>query len=194
MNRETWLQTATEELKELFGRFGYELPEVHVSAGFPSKGGMSTKKRVLGECWKPAVSADGQSHIFINPMMDSSVDVLGVLIHELIHAWDKGESGHRGAFVSAAKDLGLVGPWTATSVGEELRERLDNLIETIGQYPHSKLNPNLVAKKAQSTRMLKTECAEGSGYIARLTKKWVEEYGTPLCPCHQIEMELEVKE
>lgn len=189
MNRESWLQAATDELAKFFGEFGYELPEVHVSPGWPSKGGTSTKKRVLGECWKPDVSEDGQSHIFISPMLDSSVDVLGVLVHELIHAWDQGESGHRGKFIEAAKDLGLVGPWTSTSVGEELRERLDNLVETLGDYPHSKLNPSLVKKKVQTTRMIKTECIEQSGYIARLTRKWLDEYGAPYCPCHNEQME-----
>lgn len=190
MNRETWLEKATEHLREYFEEYGYELPKVHVSAGWPSRGGMSTKKRVLGECWKPEVSKDGQSHIFINPMMDSSVDVLGVLIHELVHAWDRGVSGHRGDFIVAAKKVGLEGPWTATSVGDDLKEKLENLVEVIGQYPHSKLDPTQVAKKKQSTRMIKTECTEGSGYIARLTKKWIEEYGAPICPCHNEPMEV----
>ena len=186
VNREGWLEAAVTEVSALFD---FELPPVRVAAGWPSRGGTSLKKRVLGECWKPGVAEDGVSQIFLNPMMDDPIQILGTLTHELIHAWDKGEHGHRGAFVQAAKEVGLLKPWTSTSVGPDLLPLLQSISEKLGDYPHSKLTPS-IQRAPQSTRMLKLECP-CCGYIARTTQKWVET-GLPTCP-QGTEMELEVK-
>lgn len=191
-NREAWFEKAIDRLSHIFAEHGYELPKVRVSTGWPSSRGTSTKKRVLGECWKPATAQDGLSQIFISPVLDDTTQVLAVLVHELIHAWDKGESGHRGPFVAAAKDMGLVAPWTATTPGEALTARLEAIAEDIGPYPHSAITP-AVQRKTQKTYMRKLEAKGCCGYIARATIKWIEEHGTPLCP-HGVEMELEVKE
>ena len=186
MNRESWLEAAVEELHALFD---FELPQVRVSPGFPSRGGTSPKKRVLGECWKPHTAEDGISQIYLNPMMDDPIQILGTLVHELIHAWDKGEHKHSGPFVETARAVGLTGPWTATSVGPELAESLAGISATLGQYPHSKLTPDL-AHKPQSTRMLKLVCKD-CGYVVRTTQKWLDK-GMPSCP-EGNEMEVEVK-
>lgn len=191
MNREQWLTDAIDLLREIMRDLGdVEVPEVRVSPGFPSRGGTSLKKRVLGECWKPSVAKDGVSQIFLNPMMDEPVQILGTLAHELIHAWDKGENGHRGPFVEVAKAIGLTKPWTATSVGEDLKPLLVDISERLGAYPHSPLNPTLVAKKTQTTRMIKLLC-EDCGYTVRTTQKWIDE-GLPSCPFGD-EMIVEVK-
>lgn len=190
MNRETWLENATEHLSRiLHTAAAIEVPRVRVAAGWPSRGGTSLKKRVLGECWKPSVAKDGISQIFLNPMMDDPIQILGTLTHELIHAWDKGEHGHRGPFVEAAKAVGLTKPWTATSVGPDLKPLLVEVAETLGEYPHSPLTPS-VQRAPQTTRMLKLT-ADCCGYIARTTRKWIE-FGLPSCPCGN-EMILEVK-
>lgn len=36
--------------------------------------------------------------------------------------------------------------------------------------------------RKQGTRMLKVQC-EHCGYVARVTSKWIEAKGPPLCPC-----------
>lgn len=76
---------------------------------------------------------------------------------------------------------------TATVAGEDLKARLDEICEDLGDYPHAALNPNV--RKKQTTRMLKVECKE-TGYKARLTAKWLDEYGAPKCPCHDQVMEI----
>jgi hypothetical protein len=190
-NRETWLECAVVEVSALLRTLAdVEVPMVRVAAGWPSSRGTSTKKRVLGECWKPAAAEDGVSQIFLNPMLDDVVTILGVLTHELIHAWDKGENGHKGPFVQVAKNVGLTGPWTATSVGPDLYPLLTDAAERLGPYPHSKLTPG-VQRKVQTTRMLKLTAEDCCGYIVRTTQKWVDE-GMPMCP-HGNEMEIEVK-
>src|SRR5690625_7916726 len=107
-NREAWFEKAIDRLSHIFAEHGYELPKVRVSTGWPSSLGTSTKKRVLGECWKPATAQDGRSQVLISAVLDDSTQGLAGLVHELIHARDKGENGHRGPLVAAAKDRGLV--------------------------------------------------------------------------------------
>ena len=125
-------------------------------------------------------------------MLERDTDVLATLLHELIHAWDRCESGHKGAFVELAKKVGLERPWTATHAGEELQLKLERIAEGLGAYPHVPLEPTMVQKKVQSTRMRKFTCDE-SGYIVRTTTKWFDELGAPVCPCHMNPMEPEVK-
>lgn len=44
------------------------------------------------------------------------------------------------------------------------------------------------AVKKQTTRMLKVECSEGSGYKVRLARSWLDSFGAPSCPCHSLVM------
>jgi hypothetical protein len=186
MNREQWLTVAVEHLENLFDK---PVPDVHVSCGWPSRGGTSTKKRVIGECWKPETSEDGKSHIYVSPTLTEPVAVLSTLLHEMIHAMHP-EAKHRGDFAKTAKAVGFLAPWTQTPESDELKAALQVIAEDIGEpYPHSKVTPS-VQRKVQSTRMLKVQCPE-CGYTARTTQKWLE-VGLPTCPCGT-QMEQEVK-
>jgi hypothetical protein len=184
VTREAWLNAAVEALRPLLAdRAGVEVPaRVQVSVGFP--GGRSMHKTV-GQCWRASCSPDESRHIFISPMLTSPVEVLATLAHELIHAWDDCENGHRGPFRRAAKAFGLEGKMTATHAGPELEGILAQLAERLsvylGVYPHSGLDVGMAAVKVQSTRMVKIECP-GCGYIARTTRKWIET-GLPTCVC-----------
>lgn len=73
-------------------------------------------------------------------------------------------------------------------MGDDLHPRLDKIASRLGDYPHSKLNPAESPIKKQTTRMLKVECPE-SGYLVRMTRKWLDEVGAPKCPCHDETME-----
>lgn len=180
--REEWLVAAVDALRPLFAEAGAELPTVRVSVGWP--GGNGKKNALIGQCWASAASADKVAQLFVSPVLDDAVRVLDVLTHELVHAWDDNKSGHRGAFARLAKKLGLQGPMTATTAGDELKERLAAVVDELGPYPHAAITPALAGIKKQGTRMLKVECASGSGYLVRMTRKWLDEYGTPSCPCH----------
>jgi len=189
--REEWLSLAVKKVSALLEeRCKIEVPAVHVSVGWPSSRGLSEKKRAIGECWKPTTSVDGVSHVFISPILDDPVQILGTLAHELIHAWDKGEHGHRGPFVKVAREFGLVKPWTSTEVDAELlRPALEQIAADLGPYPHSKITPSL-QRKVQTTRMIKVQCPV-CGYTARTTQKWLDQ-GLPKCPDGD-EMEVEEK-
>jgi hypothetical protein len=187
--REEWLVAAVAALTPLFEELGETVPAVRVSVGWP--GGNGRKNSVIGQCWSTKVAADAISQLFISPVLDGAVRVLDVLAHELIHAIDDCQSGHKGRFAKIAKALGLTGKMTATVAGEELTAKLEAIAADLGDYPHAKLaSPadGVEGPKKQGTRMLKAECAEGSGYKVRLTRQWLDEYGAPICPCHGEQM------
>ncbi len=183
--REEWLVAAVAALTPLFEELDETVPAVRVSVGWP--GGNGRKNSVIGQCWATGASSDKVAQLFISPVLDDAVRVLDVLVHELVHAVDDCQSGHKGRFAKIAKALGLTGKMTATVAGDELKAKLEAIAEELGDYPHAALvNPGQGADgpKKQTTRMLKTECPEGSGYKVRITRQWLEEYGAPICPCH----------
>lgn len=183
LTREEWLQAGINGLSEMFGAIGETLPEVYVSVGFPK--GSRGKGKVIGQCHPKGLSEDEKAHVFIHPCLKDSVQVLAVLAHELIHALDNCESGHKGNFARVAKAFGLEGKMTATVAGAELTERLNGLVSVLGEYPHAVLSEG---GKKQSTRMIKCECLE-CGYIVRTSQKWIDELGAPICTCQMGIME-----
>lgn len=175
--REEWLTAATEALRaDLFKRKGAEIPTVRLSVGFP--GGGSARKRI-GEYWKAIATTDGVPQVFVSPILGEPIQALETLVHELVHAVHP-EAGHKGPFKRLAKAIGLTGKMTATKAGAELRAELELLADTLGPYPHASIN--LSMRKKQTTRLCKVEC-ESCGYTARVTRKWIDEMGAPLCPC-----------
>jgi hypothetical protein len=179
--RERWLERGVEELRPVFAEAGVPLPErVRVSVGFPSRGGVGSRKRTIGQCWPKAAADDGVGQIFISPLLAEPVHVLDVLAHEALHAAVGTACGHRGAFVRGCKAIGLTnGKPTQASAGPELRARLEAIAESLGPYPHAALKAKGRVKK-QTTRMLKASCA--CGYIIRLSRTWAER-GLPTCHC-----------
>jgi len=193
LSRESWLQAAVGLARPLFGSAGLSLPEVRVACGWPHTGGTAKKKRRIGECWDPTCATDGVSQIFISPYLDDAVGsqgVLATLVHELLHAAVGLKCGHKGPFKKNMEKVGLTGKATATSASEELQVRFASWMESLGDYPNSKLDLAAIEKKKQSTRLLKCECPE-CGYVCRTTKKWLDEVGAPHCPRHG-EMKAEI--
>jgi hypothetical protein len=74
--------------------------------------------------------------------------------------------------------LWLEGKVTATVAGDTFRDNFAPLIQSLGDYPHAKLNISAV-RKVQSTRMLLAECP-ACNYKIRLTAKW-SSTGLPWC-------------
>ena len=186
LTREQWLTGAVAALTPRFEDLGLTVPPVRVSVGWP--GGRGKKNSVIGQCWSTKASADGVAQLFISPVLDDPVQVLATLMHELVHAVDDNEHGHRGPFIRTARGLGLVGRPTATVASEELALELADLAKGLGEYPHAKLTTLEGGPKKQTTRMLKVACP-GTGYTVRMTRKWIDEVGLPTCPCCNETME-----
>lgn len=186
--REDWLLQATSLLSPLFEsvvdaeQFA-KLPDTRVTCGWPSHGGRSGKRKVLGECWDGAVATDGNAQIFITPLYSKNNDVLPVLLHELAHVVAGGSKvSHTGPFVKIVRAVGLEGKPTSTTAGPELLVRLNTMVtDIIGDYPHASLVVPANDSK-QTTRMLKAKCPV-CDCVYRITRKWLEEAGgTLVCP------------
>lgn len=185
MTREEWLSSAVEELRPVFDPIN-PLPEkIRVTCGFPSVRSTALKKRI-GEHWSPKASEDQTHEILISPVLDDSVEVFAVLVHELAHAATDGD-GHQGRFPATVKSLSLEGKPSQTYAGDAFKQRFKDLIDGLGPYPHAKLNVG--SHKKQSTRMLKAVCP-ACGYTVRLTSKWLA-VGLPICPVDHIEFSAE---
>lgn len=176
--REEWLNAAVAELRPVFEFAKFPLPEsIRVTCGFPSRHARSLNRRI-GEHWSPKASSDNTHEILISPVEDDPLEVFGILVHELAHAATDGD-GHKGRFPSCVKALWLEGKPTATVIGETFKANFQSLIDSLGAYPHSRLNVGL-DRKVQSTRMLKA-CCPSCGYTVRLSSKWAD-FGLPICP------------
>lgn len=186
MNREQWLIQATELLEKLVLVPANEKTDRLVRAKIAVSVGNTTHKKALGECWKRSASEDNDTNqIFITAKINDSAQVLNVLLHELIHAYDDCESGHTGAFKHLALACGLTGKMTSTKPNDELSETFADIVDALGDIPHVKLDPKKSGIKKQNTRMLKIECLE-CGLVIRASKTQVERIAAnhnAECPC-----------
>lgn len=187
-NREAWLQNCAEglapALEEVVGK---DMPNFRISVGFPSRNGLSMRKRVIGQCWNKMVCINGSvHHIFISPLLGDPITVTATVAHELAHAIVGVEHGHKKPFTDAIRPIGLIGKPTATQPNENFIKAVTPLLDKLGKYPHGGMavNPNY---KAAQGRLIKVQCAhEGCQFKARITRVWLdnEKYGAPICPLH----------
>lgn len=183
-NREGWLSALVESMRPLFVAAGHPLPEaVLVSFGFPSKGGMSRKKRTIGQCWSHTVCEDKVTpHVFLHPELPAhdkspaSPAADEVLAHELVHAAVGVECKHRGAFKRCALAIGLEGKMTSTRPSAELHAFLGELTAALGECPHKRLSPGSTGPKGKG-RMLKMECCCSGGRPIRVSRQQGERGG-----------------
>ena len=166
LSRENYLIQATDIMrKSLFKPKGYKVPKVELSISWATHGNNSRntgKAKVLGQCFNRASSEKGINQVIITPNLDGTtidgtLNILGVLVHELVHAVDDCVSGHGKAFKDCATAVGLTGPMRSTGESDELKEYLrKNIIDKLGKFPHAQVN--LSKGKKQTTRNIKVEC------------------------------------
>lgn len=180
-NRERWLANLTKALKPAFKKAGAAIPDnLRITCGWPSRNGAARKKRVLGECWPPNLSADNVYEVFVSPVLDDPVEVAVVLAAELAHAACGPEHDHR--YANVVRALGMGGKPSAPASAAAFEDLLEPILEDVGEYPHGALKPR-AKDKTQTTRLKKVEC-QTCGYTARVTRKWLNDVGPPYCPLH----------
>lgn len=191
-NRETYLENAIGIIGELFTRnASVTVPAVRVSCGFPV--GQRGSKKFTGQTWDRSAAKDGKAQIFITPLLDDTVTVLGVLCHELIHATLGNDEGHGSQFRHVAHAIGLGGRMKDTHPTSTLEEWLKaNVVALLGEYPHAKLSLDDREKGTgtakQTTRYFKCWCPK-SGYVCRASRQWIDQYGPPVSPATKKPME-----
>jgi hypothetical protein len=197
MNREEWLERLADDLRERFTARAHVTPNTcRISCGYPPRGGQGKARKVLGVCcWND--EGDGVQQIFINPEIDDSIGVGGVVAHELGHCCFDFEEKHGPKFKKALLAIGIEKGKAASMLtpGEDLEKELALFVKRHGEYPQHKLVPTGKDKK-QTTRMRKLVCAanetHAEDYIVRASAKVIA-MGLPVCPCG-LEMVLEEKE
>ena len=128
-----------------------------------------------------------QPNISICPTLEDSVSVLDTLVHEMVHAIDNCEHGHGKEFKKIATTIGLVGPMRSASAGPKLRERLKDLSDRLGPYPHSAIQkPRKQSRLYERPRAVCPEC----GFTVPMLKAYLH-YGPPICPKDKLEMDAE---
>ena len=180
--REEWLTAGVEELRPLFKLAGKPIADkVRIACGFPLD---AKRSKAIGQCWSQSNSGDSTVEILISPELAEPVQVFEVLVHELCHATPNGMN-HGKPFQAIAKLMllepynGTVRePWKSTKGTAEFVAAYQDIISTLGDYPHAPLT--YTTKKTQTTRMLKAVC--DCGYTIRLTAKWAAQ-GLPTCTC-----------
>lgn len=190
--REGWLRAAEDELRPYFADCGFPLPEkIRYAIAFPSTG---RQGRRVGECWHSSASADEHHEIIIRADIADAVEVLGIQVHELIHAALPPDAGHGPKYREAALKIGLQGQMRHAMPGQLLTPKLEAIAANLGPLPHGKLNIGdfnrdgsrpADRKKKQRARLLKADCGDAEcGYTLRITAMWVDKLGAPLCPKH----------
>jgi len=175
--REEWLAAAAAELSSTFEILDYRMPKMRFAIGFPSTGRFGS---AVGEHWSDKHSRDQTHEIFIRADQSDPIEVLGILVHEIVHAVVGSDAKHGPIFKKCALAVGLQGPMRSTTVGPELRARLAAIAESLGPLPHAALD--WTNRKKQSTRLLKAQCH--CEYTVRVARAWVEQVGPPHCPLH----------
>ncbi len=179
--REEWLGAACASmLKTIFAPHHNTVPKYRISVGWPRRA-RAGKGVAIGQCWGQKMSKDSSYELFISPALDEPVRVLDVAAHELVHACVGVEEGHKGKFSTLARAIGLEGKLTATVAGEALREKLAQLADSLGPYPHAALRDIAIKAGTRKTFLKKVACPD-CGYTIRVTEKWIA-LGLPTCPC-----------
>lgn len=175
--REAILIHIVESLREEFLKCELDFQDVKISLSDPSK-------RRAGVCYYTD-SENETYHIFINNNHDSLIDIIGTIIHELIHA--SGIKGHGKGFVNAMEFFLLEGRPTATVLSEEGIKVYTEQFEELFPMWNELNRKTPLRLKVQSTRMLKLTC--NCGFICRCSRTALEKNGYPEHCGNEMELE-----
>jgi hypothetical protein len=182
LQRQQWLEAAVEALRIRSAEAGYDIPaKIRVAIGWPKR---AATCGAVGECWAVEASSDQHAELFISPQLTDGARILDVLAHELVHATVGTAARHGKPFKQCALRIGLRGPMRSTTAGPDFVGWADALFKRIGPYPAGFLTDT----PKQGTRMLRCQCMT-CGYIARVSRRWLESAGPPICPTDQVVME-----
>lgn len=160
------------------------MPECRASCGFAGAG---IRSGHIGQCWSRKSCASSINQIFICPTLEDPVAVLDTLVHEMVHAVDNCEHGHGKEFKKIAITIGLVGAMRSASAGPVLHQRLKDLADRLGPYPHSAIQKP--RKKVRLYDRPKAVCSE-CGFTVPMLKAYLH-YGPPICPKDKLSMDAE---
>lgn len=167
--REQWLYDAAELVKPILKkRTGLEVGAIRIGVGDLGKSHQGvTFPRMYAPDGTVEITVSMREHVEQTP----SKKILGILIHEMIHA--AGIMNHRRGFAKAGQQMELTGsrPTYYGLDAEHVPEYAKAILEKIGEYPAPLMRVPKRGQKKQTTRMLKFQC-EKCGFLMRTTAKW----------------------
>ena len=185
--REDWLNQAASLFLDEIGEQWPIRKSLKVRFSMGDKG---RDTKVLGHCYNSAASNDGHNQIFITPREENSELILAILLHELIHAVDDNQSGHRGDFAKIARLMGFTGPrLTAIDTGnpsesfsESRWASIKEIVDMLGPIPHGKLDTSKI--KRDTNRNIKVWCDCGFKFNTSRTqiRNVLDNQGAIACP------------
>lgn len=173
--------------QQVFKPAGYELPKYRIGCG----GAVIKSKKNAAECFNRVNSEDSTYEIFISPRYADPRNILLFIVHELCHTIAGTEAKHKKPFIEVMRAVGMVQPWKNSVAGGDLCSILLPMVDELGLFPHAPLN--IVRQPGQKgSRLIKVQCPD-CGYVVRVTRKWLDEAGAPICPVHEVAFKEEVK-
>lgn len=176
--REEWLMEARDELsKTFFTKPSRRLPPTAVSCGIPAG-----SPKAIGQCWAADLSDEKVTEIFVCPSQDDPMMVIGILLHELVHAAVGVDAQHGKDFVRVARAVGLEGPAKHCLPDEACKKRLEPILERLGAYPHKKLKKTKEKVKKPQKKRVKLIDPQNEAYVISMEKEILDEFGPPVGP------------
>ena len=184
MTREEWLIKAIETIdEEIFnGNLGSKETKYQVSMGW------TKSSKALGETIYPYdgedVTLDDFFPVTIHIRCDikDPVQILGVLVHECIHAF-MNIKNHGKDFKHVALGVGFEKPITKYYPSSALISRLEDIYKKLGEFPGKAVHIHKIEKEKKKN-MVVFFCPE-CGFEVKTNKKMFEKHGRgiPTCPC-----------
>ena len=185
INRETWLNLMIDKSVPLFDEAGFKISDIRekLKASCSVMVGMRKSKKfnAIGQHLPTEWNKNANHELLISPVLEDEITVVGVLIHEMVHAIQRHLYGndvkpHGKEFRAIALAVGLEVKMKATTESPELAEKIKKWVSEIGKYPHNKVNFD--GRTKQTTRLLKLEC-QHCGFICRASSGAINNFGYP---------------
>lgn len=179
MTREEWLKRAVRAMRPLLRK-----ADIKMRAKWQVSVSLASSRSAIGQCWYEMASASGKTaNIFVCPTVADPVDVLGVLLHEMIHAALPHGVHHGPKFAKACKQIGLEGKPTHATPGPALKSELARLAAFLGKYPHDPMTNIRGGKKGGKGGYWPVYCSPADArYRVQVSQRAIDEFGPPTCP------------
>lgn len=173
------MQAVGSSMKSWFVDLGFPLPSFEIRTGFPSVGKRNPN---ITDAWS---QDNGQSYvIFVRPDRAEAIEVAAAIAFQMCRIAVGDRDSHGYLFRHLAISIGLRGTKNESAPGKLFSEMIKPTISELGPLPVQEISSTDKSKKTvQSTRLLKVLCKD-CGYVARVSRKWLDEVGEPHCPQH----------
>lgn len=177
--RDEWLLAVASAMKPWFADLDFPMPEFEIKSGFPSTGSRGGN---TAETW--VQEEDASFVIFVRPDRSDPVEVAGAIAHQMCKIACGAKDTHGHLFRHLAISIGLKGRKTEAKPGRLFLELSDPILKQVGDLPSAEMTPTSSQPSVkQTTRQIKVSCQK-CGYVARVSRKWIDQVGPPHCPLH----------